>query len=46
MEEKKTTIKEIFRSKRNKYFFRGEERKWNKIFFFFLKIVATVSCQR
>ena len=45
MEEKKTTIKEIFRSKRNKYFFRGEERKWNN-FFFFLKIVATVSSQR
>ena len=39
MEEKKTSNKEIFRRKRNKYYLRGEEREWN---FFFLKIVATV----
>ena len=33
MEEKKTSNKEIFRRKRNKYYLRGEEREW--IFFFF-----------
>ena len=43
MEEKKTTNKEIFRRKRNKYYIRGEEREWNKKLNFF-NIVATVIC--
>ena len=42
MEEKKTSNKEIFRKKRNKYYLRGEEREWNNFFFFFFQIVATV----
>ena len=31
MEEKKTSNKEIFRRKRDKYYLRGEEREWNKL---------------
>ena len=45
MEEKKPANKEVFRRKKNKYYLRGEEREWNKQLLF-LKIVATVSCQR